>query len=200
MRDPTVNFPLPRIAELALRYKIDQATLEAIIADASCRYRAVQWSTKQGYGGSDTLDETEKLACDLLRSLTNKVNHHRLAVAFFERGGESALSEFCELLPSLLENVRLAAAETHQPRKRGRPKARDDLEDAYKFLVEWYRRLFGDEAFTNKWNRDDAKELVPTSHAAYFLYDMMKMIDSERQRLAEELRDLMADTIKRRNG
>jgi len=201
VRDPTASFPTDEIAELAERHKIDQYTLEAIIADASCCYRALQWRTAQGYGDRDTLDKIEKPIAELSRLLSEKVNHHWLAVTLFEEGGEPSLRMFCEELIPFLENVRLAAHKAHRPRERGRPKVRVDLDCAYQFLVGWYRRLFGDEAFFNKWECSDAEGLVPTSNAACFLYDVMKMIDSKRLRLAEELRDLMADTVvERRQG
>jgi hypothetical protein len=199
VRDPAISFPADKIAKLAERHKIDQVTLDAIVADAACNYRAVQWTTAQGYD-RDTLDKVEKPAAELSRLLSDKTNHHRLAAALFEEGGELALRKFCEEMLPLLENVRLAARKAHRPREPGRPKMRVDLDCAYQSLVKWYRRLFGDEAFTNKWHRTDAEGLIPTSDAACFLYDVMKMIDSRRLRLAEELRDLMADTVERRRG
>jgi hypothetical protein len=197
VRDPTASFPTDEIAKLTERHKIDQATLEAIIADASCRYRALQWGTAQGYGDRDTLDKIEKPIAKLLQLLSNKTNQHWLAVTLFEEGGEPALRKFCEELLPLLENVRLAAHKAHRPRKRGHPRVREDLDCAYQFLAEWYRRLFGDENFTNGWH---PMGLGPTSPAACFLYDVMNLIDPDRERLAEELCDLMADTIKHLPG
>jgi hypothetical protein len=54
--------------------------------------------------------------------------------------------------------------------------------------------------FTNVWERNSAGILVPTSPAACFFYDAMKLIDPDRPRLCEELRELMADTVKHLPG
>jgi len=192
MSDPTISFPASKIAKLAKDHKDHQTTVEAIIGETACNYRAVQWATAQGYDDrSDTLDKIEKPIAELSLLLSDKINHHRL----FEDGGEPALRKFCEKLPTLLENVRLAARKAHQTRGRGRPKARADLNGAYWSLERWYRRIFGDDKFTNVWD-GPATELTPTSPAASFFFDVMTLIDPDQPRLAVELRELMANTVK----
>jgi hypothetical protein len=131
----------------------------------------------------------------LSRLLSDKINHHLLCVTLFEERGEPALREFCEELLPWLENVRQAARRAHQRRGRGRPKARTDLSGAYWSLERWYRRIFGDDKFTNVWE-PSATGLTPTSPTAFFFFDVMMLIDPGRPRLAEELRELMANTVK----
>jgi hypothetical protein len=191
-RDPKISFPVDEIAKLAENYKIDQTTLEVIIADAACHYHALRWSTGEGYDDRDTLDKIEKPAAELSRLLSENVNHHRLAMTLFEDGGESALRKFCEEAIPFLDDVRLAARKAHRSRERGRPKARGDLEGAYQSLAKWYRRLFGDVEFTSSW---EASNSYPTSPAACFLYDVMTLIDPDRPHLPKELRDLMTETV-----
>jgi hypothetical protein len=53
MRDPTIGFPADEIAKLAEHHKIDQFTLDAIVADAACNYWAARWTTDEGYGPDD---------------------------------------------------------------------------------------------------------------------------------------------------
>ena len=76
--DPTIIFPENEVARLAKGHKIDQALLEAIIAEAAFFYATTLWINNEGYNGPDTLDEIEEPAAALSDLLANKVNRHRV--------------------------------------------------------------------------------------------------------------------------
>ncbi len=195
-RDPTITFPESEIGKLARWHRINQTLLEAIIADAATFYGWAQWSKAQGYDGPDTLDKIEEPASALLDLLANEVNRHRL-IANLIRGCSLVTigDKFDQLLP-FLEVIRSAAREAHRTPPRHRPKAKRDLAEAYRALNRHWRSIFGDREFSNTWDYvDKSRPPIPTSPAACFLYDVMKLIDPTRERLAAELRDLMTETV-----
>jgi len=93
----------------------------------------------------------------------------------------------------LLTLVSTTAGEAHRE-LRGRPSEKPDLAAAYRCLARWYQVIHGTDKFTNTWHQTE-DGLSPNSPAMQFLYDVMKMIDPVRPRLAQELRDLGKITI-----
>lgn len=187
------------ISALAKRHKIaDSAMLRRLIEDAAQCYESTRWTIAEGYDGPDTLNKVEKPASALLDLLANEVNRHRLLVNLIGvkdgyATNDLAFATKLDQLPAFLEAVRLAAREAHRTRPRKRPKSKADLTAAYAFLVKFWP---AGATFSNTWDDTDrGSPPIPTSPAAWFLYDAMKLIDPNRKRLAEELRDLMAETV-----
>jgi len=182
------------IAGLARDHRITNlALLEAAVAEADMLYDTSQYAER--YGGPDTLDKIDKPISALLDLLANEINHHYLVVELSTARGV-AIAEKFEELPPLLETVRAAAREAH--RIRARPRIKNDLRSAYRGLVRFWPSLSA-EQFANVW-ANTGSGLSPTSAAACFIYDVMKQIDPSRTRLAEELRELMANTVKESPG
>jgi hypothetical protein len=162
--------------------------------------------------GPDTLDEIEKPAIELTLLLIDDTNQRRIISAlldeYHEREHSDDLRGFSwhrdEAIKEVFDNfeemlrrldaVRLAARRAHQKRGRGRPR-NQDIRNAYAELADFWKRSFGEERFTQGWAKTD-DGLVPTSDAACFLCDAMRLIDPRRPRLAEELRALMPDDVR----
>jgi hypothetical protein len=194
--DPTITFSADRIADLADKHGIGQTLMEAIICEAAFHYGATQWLHAEGYNGPDTLDKVEELAAALSALLAHKLNRHRLFATLFEESGIAAVAKFEELL-LFPDAIRSAARKAHRRRTRGRPRVKVDLAAAYHSLVRSYGLVFPGRPFTNVWDTSDKKHPpIPMSRAAWFLFVVMELIDPHRDRLAEELRDLMGGTIK----
>jgi hypothetical protein len=192
-------------------------TLEEARSQAFMAYYFNQSSEEKGLGaeldGPDTLDKVEAWAWALLELLDVEVNRQRIIDALLdechpERRGCPA----CELIDEVahkfdemlrrLDAVRLAARKAHQKRRRGRPGIKNDLRAAASVLIkfwEYRQRTHGGEEFTNVWDDQDHR-LVPTSAAACFLFDELRLIDPKRPRLAEQLRDIMAPAVKGKPG
>jgi hypothetical protein len=159
----------------------------------------------------DTLDEIEKPATELTFLLL--VNEQRIISALLDEyhepehsddhGGfswhrDEVIKEVCDKFEEMLRRldaVRLVARRAHQKRGRGRPRKKQEIRNAYAELADFWKRSFGKERFTQAWTRTD-DGLVPTSDAACFLYDAMRLIDPRRPRLAEQLRALMPDDVR----
>jgi hypothetical protein len=142
---------------------------------------------------SKTLDEVERLSGPLLDLLFDEVNRQRLIglLADDVTDERTVANKFDESRHFLYVMAQLAGG-GYQKRGRGTPRQKDDLRGAYNVLVARYGNDRSD--FTNVWAETD--ELVPTSPAAQFLYDSLRLIDPHRTRLAQELRDLMGETVK----
>ncbi len=177
-------------------------TKEEAIYWAGFAYGGVDhnWDT-----GADTLEDVERPAAALIELLDwpNEINRQRLIteLAADQQDDEAAvvISEKLDETLRFLDEVRLAARRAHRHRRReeGRPQSKHDLRAAYAVLLGYWRRTH--DEFTNVW-ASAAGQLSPTSAAASFLYDSVRKIDPGRARLAEELRDLMAETVKSTPG
>jgi hypothetical protein len=176
-------------------------TLEEARYQARFFYDSAQFSNDEGLDGPDTLDEVEAPAwkLELLLGDLLSINHRRLV---WELTGDDddpsgdravAVGEKLDEMVDFLGEVRLAARRAHVKRQRGRPGAKRDLRAAYSVLIDYWRRTHPGEDPTNGWDKEDPR--VPTSPAACFLFDELRRIDPRRERLAEQLSDLLTETV-----
>jgi hypothetical protein len=171
---------------------VSTPTLKEARAQAEQAYHWAQWTQyceDESFDRPDTLDKVEAVAWALLQLLANEpdnINRQRLL-------GELDRSKLDETW-RCLDAVRLAARRAHVKRRRGRPKTKADLRAAYSVLVKYWQRTTGEEP-TNGWD-DEGPRLEPTSPAAIFLFDELRRIDPGRERLAEQLQDIMIKTVK----
>jgi hypothetical protein len=198
----TPTFECSDIEKLAAEHKFDEGHLKAVIYDAADFYQRTIWAQPEA---GDDLDKLEETADQLLRLLDSPVNKSRLVIGLIGLEAREDRNSFsdCEAivkklheLPETLRQIRQAARDMHQPRLPGRPRQRGELEAAYSVLSRAWRQKFGDSAFTNVWQGLGDGQRVPTSPAACFLYDALKVVAPSRERLAEELEDLMETTIR----
>jgi hypothetical protein len=144
--------------------------------------------------GPDTLLDLADLLDRVWELLWPQANANRLSAAVAD-SSDPALP-FPSDFAGLLDRYASLARAAH--RGRGNPPKNANLAVAYRILADFWQEQEG--GITNVWARDSAGILVPTSPAACFLYDALRGIDPDRPRLAEELRDLMADTVKQLPG
>jgi hypothetical protein len=183
---------------------VEEARSQALVA-----YHFNQSSEEKGLGaeldGPDTLNKVEAPASKLLELLDdrlNNVNRQRIIDALLdeyhpERRGcptceliDEVAHKFDEML-SRLDAVRLAARKAHQKRRRGRPAIKNDLRAAASVLIEFWKRTHGPKKFTNaEWNGLEA-----IGGPAKFLFDELRRIDPKRQRLAKQLKGIMAEAV-----
>ena len=162
------------------------------------------------HSDEDTLDKVEEPAWKLLQLLSDELNLRRIISALLDtyhpakdplrddRIVVEVADKFDEMLRRL-DAVRLVARDTHQRRGRGRPVTQHGLHNAYGWLAEFYKRSFGEKQFTQGWP-ETTGGLMPKSPASRFLYDAIRLIHPDRPRLAQELRRLMADDVKKIRG
>jgi hypothetical protein len=162
--------------------------------------RLATYAYRHGYSrsddGPDTLLELADLLDRVWELLHPTANVNRLSAAVAEDSHPPPLPVVSDFAFLVDRYERLARA-AH--RGRGRPPKNLDLAFAYRVLADFWQEQEG-RNFTNVWERNSAGILVPTSPAACFFYDAMKLIDPDRPRLCEELRELMADTVKHLPG
>jgi hypothetical protein len=183
-------------------------TLEEARSQALMAYYFNQSSEEKGLGaefdGPDTLDKVEKPANRLLELLCDTVNRHRIIDALLdEYHPEHKECPRCELIDEVahkfdemcrqLDAVRLVARKAHLKRERGRPGIKADLRAAYSVLIDYWQREHPEVTPTNGWDEEDPR--IPRSVAACFLFDELRRIDPRRKRLAEQLSDLLTETI-----
>jgi hypothetical protein len=208
---------------LAAKHQIcDIRALYTAMAEAKLFYGATVNSMKanwQFHGKPDTLDKLLPAIDSVLALLQEPINRHRLGLVLHWRDptnevieelrtqrhaegswvwatrfGTQPMTEFhVDDFILLLMKCRRWADVAHHGR--GKPTSRHPLILAYEKLVAFWLE-HGPAKFTNHWHTIDGKP-EPISHAARFLYAALTMICSERQRLAQELRDLMSNTVSR---
>jgi hypothetical protein len=157
--------------------------------------RAYRWRSYPDYG-PDTLLVLAGLLDRVWELLWPTANVNRLSQVIANDSGNPAplsVNDFA----SLVDRYACLARAAH--RGRGRPPRKDDLALAYRFLADFWQEQEGSLNFTNNW-METRVGLAPISPAACFLYNALKDIAPERPRLAEELRDLMAVTVKQLPG
>jgi hypothetical protein len=178
-------------------------TLEEARSQALMAYHFNQSSEEKGLGagldGPDTLDEVEARAWALLELLDDRLNNVNWRRLVWELTGDDpdpsgdravAVGEKLGELLRSLDAVRLAARKAHQKRRRGRPAIKSDLRAAAEVLIEYWGRTRGMKKFTNLWDGPE-----PMSAAACFLFEELRRIDPKRQRLAEQLKGIMAEAV-----
>jgi hypothetical protein len=98
-----------------------------------------------------------------------------------------------------LEQLLALAPKAHRRQEQGHPVVHPYLNAAYALLSRNYIKTFGGDAFTNGWKKTEAG-LRPRSAAAKFMFEIMRLVDPDRPRPAEELRTLMGKIIKSEPG
>ncbi len=146
--------------------------------------------------GPDTLLELADLLDRVWELLWPTANVNRLNEAVAEDSDLAPLPFVSDFTILVDRYARLARA-AH--RGRGKPPKNMDLASAYRVLADFWQEQEGTRNFSNGWMKTK-DGLAPTSPTACFLYDALKEIDPDRPRLAEELRDLMTDTVKHLPG
>jgi hypothetical protein len=187
-----------QIAELADRHHLDRDDFARVLGRAAATYGELKHARERGYAGyvdgPDTLLKIDKPAATLIRLLSDDVNKERLAAD----EGFRAFTKWGLDPVQVLEEVRAAAKRAR--RSRGRPPPHDELNAAFRVLAEWYRQEFGDSNFTRGWEETERDGLVPTSSAAWFLFDCLTLIDPDRSGLAASLQGLMAKKVRSTPG
>jgi hypothetical protein len=176
---------------------IDPAKRADVIRDAEYAYRYASYPSPEFGAGSDTLIELAKALDRALELLRLPANSKRLMQSIIEDRGPVPLPLVGDFV-ILLERYQNLALATH--RGRGKPSQKGDLSAAYRVLAASWCQQEGDRYFTNGWATTESGDLVPTSSAARFLFEALREIAPRRERLAEELRAMMADTVKRLPG
>ena len=199
-RVENAHLPVEQIEQLARRYHIDMELMEAIVYDAHFFYVTAQWA--EHFGGKDTIHNIDKLARPLMKLLSDELNRHRLTGALLDTNddGIAGLEEVAasyETALEFLQRICNLTAKAHIPPKRGRPEGHD-LAGAYASLARSWRAVKDTATFTNNWESADVG-LVPAGSATSFLVDALRIIDPNRPRLAESLRNLMSNEISRRH-
>jgi hypothetical protein len=177
-------------------------TLEEARHQATFAYDSAQCWEYDGFDGPDALDRVEKPATQLLQLLDNRPDNINWCRIIGELTGEDddpsgdravAVGDKLDDMLHFLDEVRLAARRAHVKRGRGRPGTKADLRAAYSVLIEYWQRAYPGVTPTNTWDKEDRR--IPTSDAACFLFDELRRIDPRRERLAEQLRDLLQETV-----
>jgi hypothetical protein len=185
-----------RLGRIAREDQIDRKALARAVREARARYRLAIWWEKY-HPPEDAPDTLLKLAAVLgeaERLLAEPINAKRLVMVRGWGAATPVMPEVYDFSYALLAYRRLARM-AH--RGRGRPSQKGDLRAAYDTLVALWKEH--PRQFTNEW-QPTTDGLAPTSLAACFLYDVLRWIDPNRDRLAKELRALMAKTVKNLPG
>jgi len=204
--NPAICFAESDIAPIAARqHQKIKPLFEWIVREAACAY-AKRRDHEETWGSKpDTLHKVEARAGALLDLLSDNVNQQRLAQVddASARQVEDLIASLRWLIAAIPTARTLAAVNGVRPGILGRPPdpQRRDLEAAYKKLVDRWIQIFGEAEFklTDKWVSTDRGLEPDVGATALFLFDALKLIDPERKRLGEQLRDLMAET-KKGNG
>jgi hypothetical protein len=176
------------------------STLEEALSWARFFYDDSQSWEQEGFDRPDTLHKVEAPAAALIDLLRDDINRQRIIWELTGDGDDRdrvvATRKKLDETLRFLDELRPAARRAHVARRPGRPGKKADLRAAYNVLVEYWQREHGSEEFTNTWAWDQTdKSLVATSEAAQFFHNALRRIDLKRERLAEELRDLMSETV-----
>jgi hypothetical protein len=217
-RDPTHAFPEATVVALNEVYERElqkrgygdtRTLLEAILYETAFHYHATRWIEDTGFLGADTLDDVAAHCDTLLALLSGDPNRHRLLAVMLGIkdgcatndifGTSHRLSSF---LTSLKE-VSAAARAAHHParaQKDGRPVKTRDLRAAYAFLAPWALRLFGPERFINTWNKTGDGKTVPGGLGTSLIFDILSVVDPDRNGLDKSLKRLMGETVRELPG
>ena len=218
------DFLATELPKLAAKHKICQAgPLLLALLEAAVVYGAGNWvieSNSQFAGKPDTLNKLPKAIDAVIALLEEPVNRYRLEHnatleiydALFQRrattessaewsaftmpSGPASAGPYVEDFILLCMKFRGWAIHAHQGR--GKPPGKRPLVLAYNRLVTFWLEARAAK-FTNNWQQTEGGKLEPVSDAACFLYDALNLICPERDNLAQELRALMAKTIRARN-
>jgi hypothetical protein len=185
----------------------DRDGLTEALYSAALAYRG--WrdaaGTESDPAAPDTLDKVDKPIQTVLELLSNPTNQNRLIGYLLEAAvngervpGDDPLREvvggFFRTL-RWLHTLRVVAPKAHRTRPRARPVEKRDLIAAYRILADFWRRACGAGEFHNVWNKVGGS-LEPGSHAAWFLFRALRIIDPDRQGVAAELERLMRSDVK----
>ena len=210
---PNIQFPQRDIVGLAEKHstkeqRISPSTMEGLIKDADTAYKDAPW-IEANFGGADTLSKIEKPISALLDLLRDRINRHRLIAQLFQDGDEHLVTnrvtrEFAsedkyDELIATLDVIRVAAPKAHRPPqgRRGPKSGKTDLAAAYRRLAAHFEKIFG-KPVTNGWTK--TKPPLPANASTAFIYDIMRLVDPIRTRLAEDLQDLIEKDIAKTPG
>jgi hypothetical protein len=206
---------------LADRHGIkDVRAFYTAMIEAKTSYQSTEnWFNTEFDGTPDTLKKFSRAIDAVLRLLERPVNSYRLMRALVEigdptsdvveelqqrraAGGSHIMTSLNNSTPAMpwvddvvliLMKYKLLAKIAHQGP--GKPTDKRALRVAYDWLYKFWRES-GPAKFTNGWRPTDCGRLEPTSKAACFFYDAFFLICPGRADVAQELRALMANTVK----
>jgi hypothetical protein len=119
----------------------DIVTLQAVVHDVAFAYRGTRWVAEQGYLGADTLDKLAGPLQAVLNLLAAELNQSRLFVRLAESGFSDIVTagKAMETTLATLAAIGRAAPEAHRGRRRGRPTAHTDLNEAYRAASQHFK-------------------------------------------------------------